>query len=545
MTGAAPVSRPWRLAIGLAVAVPAAQLPDFLFGSPSPIRFVWAFVLGGLVLAAAAAPVSRLQALPWGRILAVAAAVAFLAYTALSIRHYATYGDILARDTAYYDQIFQSALEGSAPWTGSILQALFHDPPLEGHWAIHFTPIAYLILPFYAVAPGVNTLLASRNLLLILAAWPMYLLAARRLGRESAFVLTLALFATPTMLHQPLNAFYFYVGAVAPFLWAWYFAEEGRLLGLVAACAALLLVREDMGIAVAALGGVAAFDHILRRRAGREAGSTDIIIAGGVLVVVGAVWWVGVSRFVMPHWGSATGAATMSWYSGWSEHGADPAYALSVLFAPVKLSYVWQIARSSGFLGLAALPALAGAPYAGINVLVTSEGAATAAPTYHYSLLVVAGLYAAVPRVVGRLAGRGTAWRQRQLTLAVFVFGMSASAATLVYSGDTLRSLRGGTEVALFDDLIERIPADAQSVAAPSRLLPGLTQHRLLYASDRPQGHEPVGVQWIILAEGEGTYHHGEWSAERWTAYLDQFRTNPDYERVHADGGYGVYRRRP
>lgn len=535
---------PWRLAVVLGLAVPLAQIPDLFFGHPSPIRFAWAIALGLLPIVAAFAPTCWMRAWPWGRIGAACAVGAFVLFTLLSVRHYATYGDILARDTAYYDQIFRSAVDGTAPWTGSILQALFHDPPLEAHWAIHFTPIAYLILPFYAVMPGIDTLLASRNLMLVVAAWPMYALAARRLGRESAFVVTVALFATPTMLHQPLNAFYFYVGAVAPFLWAWYFAEEGRAWAMIAACGALLMVREDMGIAVAALGLVASLDHARRKRVGGEASSGDIIVAGGVLVLLGAVWWVGVSKFVMPAWGAATGAATMSWYSGWSEHGLDPAYAASVLLAPAKLSYAWHIVRSSGFLGVAALPALAGAPFAGINLLVTSEGAATATPTYHYSLLVVAALYAAVPRVIARLAGRGPMWRRRQLVWAGFVLAMSASAATLVFSAATVRSLAGTAEVEVFDRLVGQIPEDADSVAAPSRLLPRLTAHPRLFASDRPQGHEPVDVQWIILAEGDGTYHAADWPLARWEAYFDKFRKNTAYECVHTEDGYGVYRRR-
>lgn len=232
----------------------------------------------------------------------------------------------------------------------------------------------------------------------------------------------------------------------------------------------------------------------------------------------------------------------MSWYAGWSEHGADPAYAASVLFSPAKLSYAWQMVRSSGFVGLGGLPALLGAPYAGINVLVTSPGAATANPLYHYSLLVIAALYAAVPRALAKLAGSTPGWRQRQLVWAGFVLAMSASAATLVFSGETLRSLRGTSEVKVFDHILTLIPEDDSSVAAPSRLLPELTHHTRLYASDRPQGHEPLDVQWIILAQGQGTYHPADWSQAQWDTYFDKFRKNPDYEKVYEDGGYAVYR---
>jgi hypothetical protein len=58
-------------------------------------------------------------------------------------------------------------------------------------------------------------------------------------------------------------------------------------------------------------------------------------------------------------------------------------------------------------------------------------------------------------------------------------------------------------------------------------------------------GYTTTRLPWVILAEGDGTYHEGDWSKAQWESYFDSFRKSPHYERVYSEGGYSVYRRRP
>ncbi len=538
--------------VGLALAVPIALLPDFLFGDPSVSRAALCLLLSGVVAGVGAFAGPRFERLPWGRVLTGAMLAAFVAFGALSVLKYAHFGDILARDSAYYDQIFRSALAGEG-WKGSILQSLLHDPPLESHWAIHFTPVAWLMLPFYALWPSLDTLLVMRNAFIVLACWPMYLIAQRHLGGGPAFALSLGLLVSPTMLYQPLNSFYFYGAGVAPMLWAWYFHESRRPVAFLLACGAMLMVREDMGIAVSALGACAMLDRWLdRRESGEPLGWPPWPYVAALMA--GGAWWIGVVKLVMPRYGSASGAATQSWYAGWGSTApemlkrllTDPVYAASIVLTRYKLGYLWAVARSTGFIGVAGIPAVVAAPYLAINLLVTRPYAATAEITYHYSLLIVAALYASLPRVLARWArvGDASGLARRRLTAAWLVLAMSLSSLTVVFSSEQLQVLRGKDEVAVIERVLAQIPEDGRSVAAPSRMLPALTGHKVLVASDKPMGYTTTRMDWVILAEGEGTFYLGDWSEGVWQAHFDDFRNSEEYTRVYAEGGYVVYRRR-
>jgi hypothetical protein len=388
----------------------------------------------------------------------------------------------------------------------------------------------------------------------MLGGWAMFLLARRRLGGLVAAVLTVAMLATPTLMYQPLNSFYFYISALAPFLFAWYFHEERRMVPFVLCCGWLLTAREDMGLAVGALGALAGWERWREGGAGRW--SRGLVGAG--VGLVGLLWWVGMVKFVMPRYGSAAGEATLSWYAGWGSTPGEmlgrlltePGFVGSVVLTRLKLSYAWSMVRASGGLGWTSLPALLSAPFWAVNLLVTRPQAATANMFYHYSTLVVGASYAALPRALERWSGwrgaQGAARGGRAWVLGLFVLAMSASTAPLVYTRAQLGALVGGEEVALFERVLAQVPPDGEGVAAPSRMLPALVEgHPMLLASDRPMGYTTTRLPWVILAEGDGTYHEGDWSKAQWESYFDSFRKSPHYERVYSEGGYSVYRRRP
>ncbi len=543
--------RRWALVLG--ACVPLSLVPDLFLGNPSMSRLVWCVALGAAVAGSPWYPWDRLNRLPLGRILAGMVAVAVVVFGVFSVRKYAVYGDLLARDAAYYDQIFRHVLDGRG-WTGSILAHHYHDPPLEGHWAIHFTPVAYLLLPFYALVPRLETLLVLRNAFVLLAAWPMFSLARRHLQPMAALQVTLAMLATPTLLYQPLNSFYFYGMALAPCLWVWWCHEQERPVWMLLPCAAMLMVREDMGIGVSALAGTASLDLLWKRWRARkepEPGPWLPPWPYWVAFVTGGVWWVGISKFLMPRYGMASGAAIEDWYRGWGgtpggvvrKFISDHEFIGRVFFNKTKLVYLLGLLRAGGVLAFLGLPVLVAAPYLVINLMVTRPEAATANINYHYSILIVAGIFMALPRVLAWLSGQGAeaVWRQR--VLATFVLALSLSQITMVYSRAEVATLRGGPHVEALDGLVERIPDDAGSVAAPSCTLHRLTHHEMLLASDRPMGYTTTRMNWVILAETKGTYLQADWDDAQWTAYLDSFRKSPQYELVHQEAGYGLYRR--
>jgi hypothetical protein len=80
-----------------------------------------------------------------------------------------------SQDLAFFNQILSSALDGR-PWTSPILLE-----PTGFFDMVHFHPVFALILPLYALAPGIQILVLINVVAVVAAAWPM-----AELGRESS-----------------------------------------------------------------------------------------------------------------------------------------------------------------------------------------------------------------------------------------------------------------------------------------------------------------------------------------------------------------------
>jgi uncharacterized membrane protein len=81
-------------------------------------------------------------------------------------------------DVSIFNQAFYTALKYGLPFYNTF----------EGssHFAFHCSPIFYLLLPLYAIAPGVPILLFLQSLALGLGAWPIFLIAREVLSSRGA-----------------------------------------------------------------------------------------------------------------------------------------------------------------------------------------------------------------------------------------------------------------------------------------------------------------------------------------------------------------------
>ncbi|MCW4044911.1 MAG: DUF2079 domain-containing protein [Candidatus Bathyarchaeota archaeon] len=85
------------------------------------------------------------------------------------------------------------------------------------YFAVHFSPILFLLLPLYAVNPSPVTLLIIQSCVLPLAALPLYLLAKELLkNNKTAFMLAIAYLLYPAI--QGANWFDFHTPALLPLL---------------------------------------------------------------------------------------------------------------------------------------------------------------------------------------------------------------------------------------------------------------------------------------------------------------------------------------
>ncbi len=123
---------------------------------------------------------------------------------------------------------------------------------LLSHFAIHISPVYYLILPFYCLFPSPITLQIAQAVLLASGVIPLYLLS-RKLGfsHRSTFFWCCAYCFYPALsggasfdLHEN--------GFLAPFLlWLFYFAESGKRIPMYGFAFLVLTVKEDAAVYVA------------------------------------------------------------------------------------------------------------------------------------------------------------------------------------------------------------------------------------------------------------------------------------------------------
>ena len=187
------------------------------------------------------------------------------------------------------------------------------------HWTDHFSPIQVLLAPLYWLYDGPETLLVAEGALFALAIAPLWIFTRRALGTVAAYLVAIAyglswpiLYAVWTPFHQ--------VAFATPLLALMlerYQAREYRQAAIVAA--SLMLVREDLGLVIAALG------FLLVLRGERKLGS--VLIVGGIA----AVWLV--TNVVMPLMG---GSPRRNW-SYW-QFGRNPfELVLSLISRPLAM----------------------------------------------------------------------------------------------------------------------------------------------------------------------------------------------------------------
>ncbi|WP_228646075.1 DUF2079 domain-containing protein [Microtetraspora sp. AC03309] len=122
----------------------------------------------------------------------------------------------------------------------------------------HFSPILAVLAPLYWLHDGPETLIVAQAVLFALAIPPLWLFTRRVLGTGSAYLVAVA-YAVSWPVAQAVN-FDFHEVAFAPLLTAVMIERfsAGRYTTTALAAAALLLVKEDMGLMVVGFGGYVA-----------------------------------------------------------------------------------------------------------------------------------------------------------------------------------------------------------------------------------------------------------------------------------------------
>ncbi len=268
----------------------------------------------------------------------------------------------------------------------------------------HFDPILMAFAPLWHVWPSPSLLLTVQAVVLALGALPVFWLARERLASErAALALALAYLLYPPVQWLALDDFHAVSLAPTLLLFALWFLLEDRLVAFGAFALAAMTTREEVGLAVAALG---LYQAVGRRR----------WRSGGAIAVLGSAVAVLALAVVIPHFSPGGSSDFYSRYSqvGGSPGGVartaftDPWRLVSVAFDRRGVEYLVELfAPLAGLCLLAPLLLLAAVPQLALNLL--SRTPTQTSIHFHYTAAAIPCVIAASVLGAARLARPGGA----------------------------------------------------------------------------------------------------------------------------------------
>lgn len=406
----------------------------------------------------------------------------------------------------------------------------------------HFDPIVAAFAPLWWLWPDPSLLLVAQAIGVSLGAIPVFLLARKHLGSEWAgtgFALVYLLY--PPTQWLALDDFHPVAFATPLLLAAIWFLDEERLLPFALVAAVALLTKEQVGLAVAALGVWYGISH------GRRVAGAAIAGAGLAVAVIALT-------VVVPRFAPAGDSPFEGRYRavGGSPLGIVQTAALHPLrvaeAASQRRDLVYLRDLLAPLLGLPLLAPLAAAtalPEVAVNVL--SSTPAQTSVQFHYTAAAIPGLLAAAVLGAARLRRR----RPRSLTvvartgvLAVVLAGAVLGPLPFWHGLVPFAQSRGardhvaGPGAAIRNRALALIPPDA-AVSATNGLGAHLSARRRIFSF--PIVRE---ARWIVVDGRAPSYLDQAVAPKAFARALARVRRDRAWQVVFSQDRVLVLRRR-
>ena len=251
-------------------------------------------------------------------------------------------------DFGIFAQMFHSMRTTGLPVT-----TVERDGALS-HFAVHVSPIYYLLLPFYMIVPQPATLQVLQAAVLASAVIPLYLLGKRHglppflRTALCALLLLYPSFAGGASYDIHENAF------LTPLiLWLFYGIDRKNVPVTVLFAALTMMVKEDAPVYVAVVALWLLLRGLLQRRGKWE------LTMGALLLVSSVAYFLGVTSYL-----ASDGDGVMTYrYSNFIYDGSSSLVTVikAVLLSPMKAVFECVDKEKLEFIGLTLLP-LAGLP---------------------------------------------------------------------------------------------------------------------------------------------------------------------------------------
>ena len=265
-----------------------------------------------------------------------------LAVTVVSLGTIARYDSYVASnfDFGLFCQMYESMA------TDFTQNTTLERNTLLSHFAVHFSPIYYVLLPFYMIFRCPEFLLIAQAAVAFSAVIPLVLICKRWRYSDMNILLIAAVFLALPYLTGA--CFYdFHENAFLPplLLWLFYFLEKGSLIGTNLLAILVLCVKEDAGLYLICIGIYA----LLNRNYSK--------LNAVLLLITGVSGFIAVTSFINAY---GEGIKT-SRYSIYLLDGQDsltdvilnviknPSYMINTLLSEKKLKFLLYVTLPLGF----------------------------------------------------------------------------------------------------------------------------------------------------------------------------------------------------
>ncbi|GEM_PF-3841575 len=415
--------------------------------------------------------------------------------------------------------------------------------------ADHFSPIAFLFVPFYYLFPSPSILLVIQAALIGVGALPLYWLARDKAhNRFLALSLTLAYLLFPAIWY--MNGFDFhYTSLLLPFaLFAFYFLQKERWVLFFIFVSLMLITYEIAAITVFLLG---LYMILFSRK----------VKFGLLTSAIGVIWYFLAIRYVMPTIGDGI---TYQYFTLYSHYGSN-IFELSkniILNFPLTIneiyrsvSYFVMLFISTGFIALLAWEVLLiAAPAFLINILSSRGAMSSIYYQYNYftaAFILIASVFGAV-HLCSFIKSIKPELSRNKIYAAIAVFillsGYLSNAALtdkniFRYSHNDVHSVSGR-------QIISAIPPGA-SMSASNNLVPHLTHRKEVFMYPVPFAvpdfgnftwwgpnnksfDEPLYVLLDLNQSKSGTNQISNY-------YINYILNNTNYSAILYDGDYILF----
>lgn len=492
----------------------------------------------------------------------------------LNVWRYRTYRSAWPLDLAFFNHQLWNLSHGMQPLT--LQPGNFYATEGPEPWRMaQMRLLSYLLLPLYAVVPGVTTLLALQSAACGLGVWPLYRIAARRSGGPRWGLAAAALYAVspPIWLLGTLDFRYLTVGVpLALGAFDALDARSGRRYALLAVSA--MMTRQVFAVALAVL----AVAHFCAAWFGARLGRRDEgpkrrrwLFAP---LLLSAAWLAVDQGWLLVFYGPE---ALVKYWRGMS----NPAAVTSRLDAPVSTMLAAERPNLVRYAPAAVAAAVAAPELvfaaAGLSYPPLRMGQWSVHPAQHFSryatlscvALLAAGAvgFGRLGAFEQRLAGTPSRWLVR-LAAGSLLCAAAVSTGLLVHDVLALPSAFSPQERTQLQIVTDRITADeavlashlpvhgvveANYLGAFSPLAPLSSRARIYDYNQLPLRRNEVGeLVPVTLAEALGSVNWCILSRpplplppemDRTNAVRARLEHSGQFERVFTAGSIEVYRR--